>query len=89
MRLGHTSCTYIYLLGHGYWSYVEGANEVAPKTTHKDFLAWEQGESKVLYCLVSCMQDHMLSYMRDAKSPKEAWENLRNIFAANTTTRKL
>ena len=31
----------------------------------------------------------MLGYIRDAKTPKEAWENLRKIFAASTTTRKL
>ena len=26
-----------YLLGHCYWSYVEGANVVVPEPTHKDF----------------------------------------------------
>ena len=31
----------------------------------------------------------MLGYIRDAKMPKEAWENLYKIFAANTTTRRL
>ena len=46
-----------YLLRHGYWSYVEGANEVAPKPAHKDFPAWEQGRSKVLYCLTSSVHD--------------------------------
>ena len=30
-----------YLLGHGYWSYIHGENEVVPEPTHKDFLAWE------------------------------------------------
>ena len=30
-----------YLLGHGYWSYVEGANEVALEPVHKDFPMWE------------------------------------------------
>ena len=30
-----------YLLGHGYWSYVEGANDAAPKSIHRDFPAWE------------------------------------------------
>ena len=63
-----------YLLGHGYWSYVEGANEV-----HKDFLAWEEGESRVLYCLASCVHDQMLGYIKDAKMPKEALENLWKI----------
>ena len=31
-----------YLLGHGYWTYVDGANDAAPKPTHRDFPAWEQ-----------------------------------------------
>ena len=26
-----------YLLGHDYWSYVEGANDAAPEPTHRDF----------------------------------------------------
>ena len=31
----------------------------------------------------------MLSHIRDAKTPKKAWENLKKIFAANTSARKL
>ena len=30
-----------YMLGHGYWSYVDGANDAALESTHKDFPAWE------------------------------------------------
>ena len=37
----------------------------------------------------TCVHDHMLGYIRDAKMPKEVWENLRKIFAANTTARRL
>ena len=42
-----------YLLGHGYWSYVEGANDAAPESTHRDFPAWEQSASRILYCFAS------------------------------------
>ena len=31
----------------------------------------------------------MLSHVRDTKTPKEVWENLKKIFAANTSARKL
>ena len=78
-----------YLLGHGYWSYVEGANDTTPESTHKDFSAWEQAASRVLYCFASCVSDQLLSYIRDAKAPKYAWANLKRIFATSTTTRKL
>ena len=78
-----------YLLGHGYWSYVEGANDAAPESTHRDFPAWEQSASRVLYCFASCVGEQLLSYIRDAKTPKAAWENLKKIFATSTTARKL
>ena len=78
-----------YLLGHGYWSYVDGANDAAPESTHREFPAWEQAASGVLYCFASCVSDQLLSYLRDARTPKDAWGNLKKIFAASTTTRKL
>ena len=74
-----------YLLEHGYWSYVEGANDATPESTHRDFPAWEQSLSRIL----SCVGEQLLSYVRDAKTPKGAWENLKKIFAASTTARKL
>ena len=73
-----------YLPGHGYWSYIEGANDAAPESTHRDFPAWEQSASMVLYCFASCVSE-----VRDAKTPEGAWENLKKIFTASTTTRKL
>ena len=30
-----------YLLGHEYWSYVDGANHTAPDSTNRDFPSWE------------------------------------------------
>ena len=35
------------------------------------------------------MGEQLLSYIRDAKTPKGAWENLKKIFAATTTARTL
>ena len=78
-----------YLLRHGYWSYVEGANDTTPESTHTDFRAWEQLASRVLYCFASCVGEQLLSYIRDTKMSKGDWENLKKIFAASTTARKL
>ena len=78
-----------YLLGHGYWSYVEGANDATLNSTHMEFPTWEQSASRVLYCFASIIDDQLLSYIRDTKTPKEPWGNLKKIFAASTTTRKL
>ena len=78
-----------YLVGQGYWSYIQGAHENQPDSTHANYPAWEQATSSVMYCLALCVHDHMLGYIRDSKTPNEAWEKLKKIFAANTTARKL
>ena len=42
-----------------------------------------------MYCLATCVHNHMLHHIQDAKTHKEVWENLKRIFDANTTARKL
>ena len=78
-----------YLFGQGYWSYVDGENDTTPELTHRDFPAWEQSASRVLYCFVYCVGEQLLSYIRDVKTLKDVWGNLKEIFAASTTTRNL
>ena len=60
-----------------------------PNITNANYPTWEKGASRVMYCLATCVHDHMFSHIRDAKTHKEAWENLKKIFAANTSARKL
>ena len=78
-----------YFVGQGYWSYINGAQENKPEITNANYPTWEQGTSRVMYCLATCVHNHMLSHIQDAKTPKEAWENLKKLFPANTSTRKL
>ena len=78
-----------YLLGHGSWSYVEWANDVAPDSTPRDFLSWEQVASTMLYCFAFCVSDKLLSYIQDTKTPKDTWANLKRIFVASMMTKKL
>ena len=35
------------------------------------------------------MREQHLSYIRDARTPKDSWGNLKKIFAASNTTKKL
>jgi hypothetical protein len=78
-----------YLLGHGYYSYIDGANDTTPDPTDASFPAWGKSASRVLYCFASCVDEQVLCYIRDAGTPKAAWENLKKIFAASTTAKKL
>ena len=70
------------MLGHDYWSYVEGANAVVLDSGHKDFSMWEQVASRVLYCLTSRVHDQMLGYIRDAKMPKDFHRKYRDTEVA-------
>ena len=78
-----------YIVGQGYWSYIKGAQENHPKLKDADYPKWEQVVSQVMYFLVTCVHDYIVGYIRGAETSKETWENLRKIFAAKTTTRKL
>ena len=78
-----------YLVRQGYWSYIKGAHEDQPVAPAPEYATWEQAASRVMYFLVTCVHDHTLGYIRETKTPKEAWEDLRKIFAANTTARRL
>ena len=69
-----------YLVGQGYRSCINGTLENKPDITNANYPTWEQGACRVRYCLATCVHDYMLSHIRDAKMPKEAWENLKKIF---------
>ena len=42
-----------------------------------------------MYCFASNVGDKLLSHIRDAKVPTEAWTNVKKVFMASTTARKL
>ena len=59
----------------------QGAHENQPVETSPQYTTWVQAASHVMYCLATCVHDHMLGYICEGKMPKEAWENLHKIFA--------
>ena len=56
-----------YLVGQGYWSYIEGAHIDQPIKTAPQYATWVQAASRVMYCLATCVHDHMLGYIRYTK----------------------
>ena len=77
------------LVGQGYWIYINDAHENQLDPKNADYSTLEQVASRAMYCLATCVHNHMFSHIRNIKTPKEAWENLKKIFAANMTIRKL
>ena len=70
-----------FLMGKGFWEYIDGDQEEAPELPEhnptaaqiKAYKEWNQGSRKVMYWLsVSVLQDTMIGHIQDASSPKEA-----------------
>ena len=84
-------------MGKGYWEYIEGEHETAPNLPEynvttvdiKAYKDWNQGARKVMHWLSISVQDTMIGHIQDAKSPKEAWDILVQLFATNTKARKI
>ena len=73
-----------FLMGKGYWDYIEGEHKLSPVVPEwnatpekiKALKDWNQGYQKVMYWLSISIHDTMIGHIQDAKSPKEAWDEL-------------
>jgi hypothetical protein len=73
-----------FLMGKGFWDYVEGENEDPPELPEenataveiKAFKDWNQGARKVMYWLSVSVTDTMIGHILDVHIPAEAWQNL-------------
>ena len=77
------------IVRQGYWSYIKGAKDTKLDPTNPNYSKWKQEVRFVMYFLETCVHDHMISYITCIETPKEVWENLKEIFMASTMERKL
>ncbi|KAH7331310.1 hypothetical protein KP509_20G025700 [Ceratopteris richardii] len=91
-----------FLMGKGYWKYVEGDNEhlvspLPPQLPQRNQAAqqlrayepWKQEAWKVMYWLSTSIQDSMMGHIQNAKTPKEACNNLVRFYETDTKMLKL
>ncbi|MCO5569888.1 hypothetical protein L7F22_023602 [Adiantum nelumboides] len=86
-----------FLMGKGYWDYIDGNQEEMPDLPDvnptaeqiKAFKDWNQGARKVMYWMSISVQDTMIGHIQDATSPKQAWDRLVSIDTTNTKARKI
>ncbi|KAF2320962.1 hypothetical protein GH714_032237 [Hevea brasiliensis] len=69
-----------YLLGQNLWEIVGGA-KMSPSTNSKDLKKWKVRAGKVMYALSISVEDEVLQRIKDAKTPKKAWNTLVELFA--------
>ena len=69
-----------YLMGEDLWDIVGGSN-TTPPTNLEELKKWKVKAGKAMYMLSITIQDNMLYLIKDAKTPKDAWDILAAIFA--------
>ncbi|MCO5559754.1 hypothetical protein L7F22_013356 [Adiantum nelumboides] len=86
-----------FLMGKGYWDYIDGNQEEMPELPDvnptaeqiKVFKDWNQEVRKMMYWLSVSVQDTIIGHIQDATSPKQAWNTLVSVDTTNTKARKI
>ena len=69
-----------YLLGQDLWAIVDGDDATQP-TEAEQLKKWKVKAGKAMYVLTMAVEDDLLQRIKDAKTPKEAWDTLTALFA--------
>jgi hypothetical protein len=84
-----------FLMGKGYWEFITSDEKnplVLENPTQQQIQAnktWHEKIRKVLYWLFMSVSDSMIMHIQDAKSPKQAWDTLVNMYNTNTQAHKM
>ncbi|XP_077252459.1 uncharacterized protein LOC143891833 [Tasmannia lanceolata] len=86
-KLNNTNCIYCksclesYLQGQDLWEIVNGNNTETPEEGADTLRKWKIRAGKALYVLKASIQKELIEHIKDAKTPKEAWEALSSLFS--------
>ena len=69
-----------YLLSQDLWGIVGGGDTTVP-TNVKESKKWKIKVGKAMYVLAATVEEKLLHRIKDAKTPKEAWDTLSGLFS--------
>ncbi|KAH9670374.1 DUF4219 domain-containing protein [Citrus sinensis] len=67
-----STCIESYLQGQDLWEVVGGSEATQPTV--------EDANGKAMFSLKTTIEEEMMEHIRDAKTPKEAWDTLVTLF---------
>jgi hypothetical protein len=84
------TCIESYLQGQDLWEVVAGS-EVVPPAKEKDqgepLRKWKIKAGKAMFVLKTTIEEDLLEHIRDADTPKTAWETLEKLFSKKNEAR--
>ncbi|KAL4272543.1 hypothetical protein GQ457_13G024990 [Hibiscus cannabinus] len=82
------TCIESYLQGQDLWEIVVGTDTTPPPAENAEALRkWKIKAGKALYILKTTIEEDLLEHIRDAETPKAAWENLAKLFSKKNEAR--
>nr|DAD28469.1 TPA_asm: hypothetical protein HUJ06_029937 [Nelumbo nucifera] len=76
-----------YMQGQNMWEVVDGNEVTQPeaKDANGTLRKWKIKAGKAMLTLKTTIEEDVLEHIRDAKTPKEAWDTLAVLFSKKTT----
>ncbi|KAH0675011.1 hypothetical protein KY285_022812 [Solanum tuberosum] len=75
-----------YFLGLELWDII-GGSDTTPPTDAEVAKRWKVKAGKAMYALTVTIEDEFLQWIKNAKTPKEAWDTLATIFTKKNDER--
>jgi transposase InsO family protein len=83
------TCIESYLQGQDLWEVVGGSEVTQPAVEDASgtLRKWKIKAGKAMFALKTTIEEEMLEHIRDAKTPKEAWDTFATLFSKKNDTR--
>ncbi|GMI78881.1 hypothetical protein HRI_001557400 [Hibiscus trionum] len=83
-----STCMMSYLQGQDLWEVVNGNESTQPKDDGNGTLRkWKIKAGKAMFALKTTVEEDVLEHIRNAKTPKEAWDIFVVLFSKKNETR--
>ena len=93
-KLNHTNyeiwstCMMSYLEGQDLWETVGGSDTTPPSQENAEALRkWKIKAGKAMYALKISVDPELLGHIKDARTPKDAWDTLASLFSKTNDAR--
>ena len=84
-----STCMMSYMQGQDLWEVVNGT-EVRPleaEDANGTLRKWKIKAGKAMFVLKTTIEEEMMEHIRDAKTPKEAWDTFAKLFSKKNDTK--
>ncbi|KAE8732274.1 hypothetical protein F3Y22_tig00002237pilonHSYRG01326 [Hibiscus syriacus] len=83
------TCMESYLQGQDLWEVVGGGEVTQPATEDANGILrkWKIKAGKAMFALKTTIEEEILEHIRDAKTPKEAWDTFVTLFSKRNDTK--